>query len=449
MKNCLIFLSLLALAGTAGANDAVNEIWKDPNFQKQFLGTYGMNAEVEPRVTPEEVKVLEKLLPLMSTDLPKAEKLLESSLKPTSSAMLDFTLGSIHFQQDKMIEALDSYRKAVGKFPSFRRAWRNLGLIYTRNSKYEDAISAFTRMIELGGGDAYSYGLLGFAYSAKQDYLAADGAYRNALLLQPENTEWRLGLVRAVLRQQKSADAVALLDVLLEKYPEKSEFWLLQANAYLNLKQPFKAAENLECVDRLGKAKTDDLFTLGDIYLSETLPDLAARSYKRAVAADAQQKSDRALRSAELLAARGALAQSKLVLAQIQETFGAKLAEADRRKLLKLEARIALSQGGAGEAVGVLEEVVKLDPLDGEALMLLAQHYGKTSQPEKAVFYYERAGNIEKFEAEAKVRHAQLLVTQSKYQDALPLLRRAQELRPRDDLARYAEQIERLAKSRR
>jgi tetratricopeptide (TPR) repeat protein len=275
------------------------------------------------------------------------------------------------------------------------------------------------------------------------------GAYRNALLLQPDNTEWRLGLVRAVLRQQKYADAAALLDVLLEKYPDKSEFWLLQANAYLNLKQSLKAAENLECVDRLGKAKADDLFTLGDIYLSETLPDLAARSYARAVAADAQQKGDRALRSAELLAARGALAQSKQVLEKIRETLGTKLEENDRRKMLKLEARVALAQGGAGEAVGVLEEVVKLDPLDGEALLLLAQHYSKASQPEKAVFYYERAGNIEKFEAEAKVRHAQLLVTQSKYTDAVPLLRRAQELRPRDDLARYLDQIERLAKQRR
>jgi tetratricopeptide (TPR) repeat protein len=166
------------------------------------------------------------------------------------------------------------------------------------------------------------------------------------------------------------------------------------------------------------------------------------------VAADAQQKGDRALRAAELLAARGALPQSQQVVAKIHEVLGAKLAEADRRKLLKLEARIALAQGGAGEAVGVLEEVVKLDPLDGEALLLLAQHYGKTSQPEKAVFYYERAASVEKFEAEAKVRHAQLLVGQSKYQDALPLLRRAQELRPREDLARYAEQIERLAKSR-
>jgi hypothetical protein len=36
-----------------------------------------------------------------------------------------------------------------------------------------------------------------------------------------------------------------------------------------------------------------------------------------------------------------------------------------------------------------------------------------------------------------------------RYTDALPYLRRVQELKPRDDVARYLEQVERLAKGRR
>ena len=139
------------------------DIWNDPVFQKQFIAGYGINSEIEPRVAPEEVTILEKVRPLMAEDMPKAENFLKKHLKPDCSAILDFTLGSIQFQQNKMVEALDNYRKAVAKFPSFRRAWRNLGLIYVRDGKHDDAISAFTRMIELGGGDAYSFGLLGFA----------------------------------------------------------------------------------------------------------------------------------------------------------------------------------------------------------------------------------------------------------------------------------------------
>jgi hypothetical protein len=54
---------------------------------------------------------------------------------------------------------------------------------------------------------------------------------------------------------------------------------------------------------------------------------------------------------------------------------------------------------------------------------------------------------MDEFEVKAKVRHAQVLVGLTRYADALPLLRRAQEVKPREDVARYLEQVERLAKS--
>src|SRR5262245_8719151 len=118
----------------------IDAIWSDPFFKKQFIAGYGINAEVEPRVMPEEVAILEKIRPLMAEDLPKAEKTLQEAMKPDCSAVLDFTLGGIRYQQDKLFEALDDYRRAVGKFPSFRRAWRNLGLINVRNGNHDAAI---------------------------------------------------------------------------------------------------------------------------------------------------------------------------------------------------------------------------------------------------------------------------------------------------------------------
>jgi tetratricopeptide (TPR) repeat protein len=425
-----------------------SEIWDDPVFKKQFVAGYGINSEIEPRVTPEEVEILETVRPLMANDLPKAKAMLLKELKPDSSAILDFTVGSISFQQGNMPEALDAYLRAVKKFPSFRRAWRNIGMVYTREAKYDEAINAFARMIELGGGDGYSYGLLGFAYACRQDYQAAEVAYRNALLLQPQNTEWRLGLTRCVFKQEKFEDAASLLNVLIERYPDKAEFWLLQAHTYLGMKRPLKAAENLEAVDRLGKSTVESMYMLGDIYVSEDLPDLAARAYVRAMDVDANQPIARPLRSAEVLAGRGALGQAKQVAKHAGEVWGKTMSEADHRKLLKLEARLSMAEGaGSAETVRVLEEIIKLDPLDGEALMLLGQNYAK-EKPDQAIFYFERAANIESFEVNAKLRHAQVLVQMKRYADALPLLRRVQELKPREDVARYLEQVERAAKGR-
>lgn len=426
------------------------DIWNDPVFRKEFVAYYGINAEVEPRISPEEVAILEKIRPLMAEDLSRAERALKNRMKPGCSSMLDFTLGGIQFQQDKMIEALGNYRKAVEKFPSFRRAWRNIGLIYVRDGKYDDAISAFTRMIELGGGDAYSYGLLGFAYAAKQDYQASEAAYRNALLLQPENTEWRLGITRCVFKQQKFEDAVTLLEGLIGRYPDKSDFWLLQAQAYLGMKQPLKAAVNLEAVDRLGKSTVDSLHTLGDIYVSENLMDLAANAYLRAINVDVHQSHGRPLQSVELLATRGAISQARQVAARIREVWISQMEDVHRRKLLKLEARLSMADGGSSDkTAGVLEEIVRLNPLDGEALLLLGQHYSRQNEPDRAIFYYERAESLEAFEVNARIRHAQVLVGLGRYSEAVPLLRRAQEVKPHDDIARYLEQVERIAKTRR
>jgi tetratricopeptide (TPR) repeat protein len=446
---------LAALGGVAictalaGEPEESREIWNDPRFRRQFLGTYGVLGELEPRISLEERDQLEKIIPLLSTDLGKAAEQLSAIVTPNSSATLDFTLANVNFQLDRLEEAVRWYRSALEKFPSFLRAHKNLGLTYTRLGDTANAIPAFTRMIELGGGDGLTYGLLGRALSAREDFLSAESAFRQAVLLQPDSLEWRLGLIRCLFRLQKYEEAASLCGELLGKHPDRSEFWQLQANAFLGLNQPLRAAQNFEVLDRLGKATPEILYSLGDIYVNESLPDLAARAYGEAIRADSGEDPGRALRSAEALAARGAPSQARRVLDHLEKAGEDRLDETARRRLLRLEARIALSEGEGNEAVEILEEIVALDPLDGEALMLLAQHHTRKGEPERAIFYYERAENLEGFEADARVRHAQVLVRLSRFQEALPLLKRAQELKPREELATYLEQVERAARAAR
>jgi tetratricopeptide (TPR) repeat protein len=173
--------------------------------------------------------------------------------------------------------------------------------------------------------------------------------------------------------------------------------------------------------------------------------DLAARAYTSAIDLDPTQSPERPIRAA------GARARTsdptRAVIAKIDAVFKDRLDEADRRRLLKLRARIATAEGQTDDAAAVLEEIVALDPLDGEALLLLGQHHARMGDLDKAVFYYERAESLEAYEAEASLRHAQILVGRSRFQEALPLIKRAQELKPRDDVARYLEQVDRIARA--
>lgn len=432
------------------AQPDIAAIWNDPGFQRAFVGGYGIHPDVEPRVSVDDMALLELVRQLMPDELVAAERLLADSVRSDTSAVLDLTLGGIRFQQENLDAALADFRTAVGKFPSFRRAYRNIGLIATRKNQYDDAIAAFNRMIELGGADAYSYGLLGYCHSARQDFQPAEAAYRTALLLQPGNVEWRLGLTRSVFKQAKYEDAASLLDVLIAAFPDKGDFWMLQAHTYLGLKQPMKAAVNLEALDSLGKSTVDSLYTLGDIYVTEALPDLALSAFERALRKAPGQPAPKAIRSAELLAARGGATQAHALLESIKANYAAALSDTDRQRVLKLQARLAMARGADdAENASILQEAIALDPLDGEALMLLGQHCARTGKPDEAIMHYERAARIDQFAAGAKVAIARVYVGQSRFTDALPLLRDAQALRPREDVARYIEQVERASRSKR
>lgn len=425
------------------------KIWNDPSFQRQFAQSYMAETEIEPRVTSDERERMMKILELVSSDqIDKAEAQLQRHRGEAASAVFDFTLANIFFQREAYDQAADAYKVAVDKFPKFRRAWKNLGLIYIRAGDYENALPALTRVVELGGGDALTYGLLGYAYSNVENNLPAESAYRMAILLDPETMDWKMGLARSLFKQERYAEAASLCDSLLTDHPSRADLWLLQANAYIGLGQPRRAAENYELVDQFGHSSVESLQMLGDIYVNEELFDLAVNAYLRAMATEPGAPPNRIVRAARVMAARGAHDAAELLIEEIEHTYSDQLNESDRKDLLKLSARLAAIDGATDEEARILEEIVQLDPLDGEALILLGQYHGRKGDVEKAVFNYERAASLEDHEADAKIRHAQLLVRHGKYAEAIPLLRSAQQIKPRDNVQDYLEQVERIAKAR-
>lgn len=424
-------------------------LWNDPRFKRRFAESYLAESEVEPTVTADERDVLLEVLEFISAnEMDKALALMNKERDDTSSAVFDFTEGNIHFQRDELQPALRAYEAAVDKYPKYLRAWKNLGLIHVREGAPEKAAKAFTRVIELGGGDSLTYGLLGYAYSNLANHLSSETAYRMAVLLDPETMDWKMGLARSLFQQKRYADAVALCDSLIAAEPERADLWLLQANAFIGLEQPLRAAENYELVDRLGGSTPDSLNMLGDIYVNEEIFDLAVDSYVRALGQSEGVNVERPIRAARVLTARGALDETRTLVEAIEAGFGAELEDDQRKDLLKLRARLAVADGAGEEEARVLEEIVALDPLDGEALILLGRHAGRAGDVEKAIFWYERAAALEQFEADAKVGHAQLLVGKGRYDEALPLLRKAQQLEPRENVQTYLDQVERVARGR-
>lgn len=440
----------------AAPSDAAFAFWKAPGFQQRFAESYLAESDVEPRVTASEREFLVEVAELLATAGPgdpapvqdRAIGMLQKRLDASSSASMHFMLGSLLFQRERLPEAAAVYETAVGKHAAFRRAWKNLALVQMRLQNYPAATRALTRTVQLGGADALTFGLLGFALGSADDPVGAESAYRMAVMLDPTTVDYRIGLARALFKQRRFADAAALAGTLITAHPDRADLWLLQANAYVGTSEFRKAAENLELVDRLGQSTADSLHLLGDIYTNDELPDLAATAYLRAIAKDQKADTPRALRAAKALAARGAHAECQQLVDAIEKAFAGKLDDAAKKELLKLRARIAVATGAGEEEARVLEQIVTLDPLDGEALILLGQYHARRGESELAILQYERAAGIASCEADAKVRHAQLLVGQARYAEALPLLRRAQQVKPRENIQQFLDQVERIAQGR-
>jgi tetratricopeptide (TPR) repeat protein len=423
-------------------------LWREPAFLRRFAESYLAETDIEPRVTAEERDVLQNVATHIAAErFDKAIALLSKKGGPEASAVFDFTLGNVHFQREEFEEAALAYELAVQKYHKFRRAWKNLGLVHVRLSNNEESAEAFTNVIERGGGDALTYGLLGYSYTNLQKPLAAESAYRMAALLDPDALDWKLGLARSFFSQHRYADAATLCGELIAERPDSADLWLLQANAFIGLEQPLRAAENFEFVERLGKSTVASLNNLGDIYVNEKVFDIAVDAYVRALEMDEEGDVSRALRAAKSIAANGAFEDVHCLIDAVEAIHGDTLSPLERKELLKLAARIAVAEGQGTEEARLLEEVVVLDPLDGDALILLGLHAARNGDQERGIFYLERAANIAGVEAEAKRRHGQLLVNRERYAEALPLLRRSQTLSPSNALGDYIEQVERVAKT--
>ena len=181
-------------------------IWDSERFQKEFLGSYGVNADIEPRVTVVEQEQMQKVLDVLSEEdsMDEALKLLTKFNKEAASAIFDFTIANLYFQMDELDTAMQFYDQAIEKFPNFRRAYKNAGLIHVRNGEFKKALPYLTKTVELGGHTSLAYGLLGFAYGSTEQHLSAESAYRMAILLDPETVDWQLGLARSLFKVHRA-----------------------------------------------------------------------------------------------------------------------------------------------------------------------------------------------------------------------------------------------------
>ena len=399
---------------------------------------------LEPTVSAKEAKLLAEAAGVGATNAVEAIAVLQDKDLAKASAALDFAIGNFQFQADQLGPAAESYRQAIAKLPSFRNARKNLGRVYLLAEKEAEAVSVYQALVEDGLADADVFLLLGHGLALKSHWVSAESSYRQALLLNPDSDDAQAGLARCLVQQERYLEARSLLGTMLKSAPARLELWSLLANVNVALDATDAAIRTLETAQRLGCCDAGMLGLLGDLYLHSDRPADAVARYEAALAAG-WEESSRLLRAVEGLILMGNAEGAERMLARIDDHLKQDTDPASSLEHLRLQSELAALQGHTQKAIESYRQLVRLDPLNGKALLRLGQLQKQQGDLGGAELAYERAGRLKGMQAEALVHRAELAVQRDRFATAVKLLEAAEAIESRPHGARYLAQVRRLA----
>lgn len=446
-------------------------MFRDPQFLKAFVGSYGILSDVEPRVNNEERALLTRVREhFVESRFREAEQEIVSYVKMVEetseeedaaesiSPALVFVLGNLYFQADRPEDARRSFLEAIRRYPRFRRAWTNLGYLHISQNKMDEALPALQKAIELGEGSARVFGLLGYCHLLRKNPVAAENAYRQAYLLDANSRDWKLGLAQALIAQSKFAEGASLIGTLIEENANDKQLWLQQTNAYLAMERKDDAAVNLEILRLKGLADESNLNLLGNLYMDREEPQLALNAYLAAIDKASELDVERAMKSARILNDYGFPEKAGTFIAKIREKVGQDPSKEVAVSLLLTEVRVAQTKEDTDRAGELLAELLELDPANGQVLLEMARHQAGLARNEqdeekRATLVAEAKTNYElairdedqDIAYSSHLGLGQMLVRERRYQDALSSLERALGIRKRESLEQYVSRVRRAA----
>ena len=236
-------------------------------------------------------------------NLEEAIVYLEEKIEDDSSAALNFALGTMYYQSNRLTRSAQAYGQAIEKFPSFLREHKNLGLVNVSLENLEPATEHLAKAISLGENDGSTYIALGYCHLSLNQLVSAENAYRMGLLLFPSSKDGLNGLINCLDQAGRYVEALNLLDELLESDPQNSRYLQARASALGSLGKE-KAAVALDLLRRMGALKTQELVILGDLYHNLSLYDLSLDAYQEALARTNKLSLSQYIRIAQTLIQR-------------------------------------------------------------------------------------------------------------------------------------------------
>jgi len=306
--------------------------------------------------------------PEMLSELRKAVELDQNNLE-AKVKLGNFYLGGSKGSAELIAEAERLAKDVLQRDPKNIEGHILLSSVRFSQNQKDEALAELNRAIELDPNRSESYLSLARFYIVTNNPAKAEEVFKKAISVNPgsalAHTEYGKYLVQA----QRPAEAEAELKKAVEVAPSDRSARFVLASFYLVNKQLDKAEETYKALVDLDKDKPESQAVLGDFYSSINRTDDAVRIFQEILAKSPDYLQGR-YRLAEILLMRG---DKNGATAQIEEAL--KKDQHDRQALI-LRARMRIQDGqtdGLKTAIEELKEVLKQDPNSQPGLYFMAQ----------------------------------------------------------------------------
>ncbi len=310
----------------------------------------------------------------------------KQSAHPATKAPSPFSDAQGLLRQGKLEDARNKLQEELQQNPSRPEGYALLGLIYTAEKNYSEALTAFQQGLKLNPRSTGIRNDMGNLYVAQGNLDLAEKEFREVVRLNPADYDGNYNLALVLLAKKQPAQAIPCL---LRIHPPTTASQLSLTRAYLDAG---KTAEGLKIAGELSAHNKDDVqvhFTLGVLLAAE-----------------------KQLRPAQLQ-----LEQANVLQPQ---TF----------EILYNLGQVYVRNAEYAKAELTLKRALNLKPDSPETLSLLAQVYSAQQKPVDALDLLVRAHKLAPENTDVIYNLARVSMSQNYYEDSIPLLESGLKIAP-------------------
>jgi len=424
-----------------------------PNWE--FLLKNEPWAESETQFLPGERSFAREVQKLFAQENKSAliQELKSRDMKGDSAALL-LLRGQVFLKLKDYKQAEQALTAALKESPNFALAHRSLSIVYLFDKQYEKARRHLTNTLEFGVTDAQVYGQLAYVHLQLNQAASAVAGYQYALFLEPNNRQWKQGLLYALIETQALDQAQAIVDEILQTSPENSQLWLQRGQISLKKGRSQQAIASIETALLLGVNDANNIAFAAQLHIKSGSPrravELLGTHSDKLIAAG---KIDELDQIAQWLACENDW-QKLAQLVKAIDVKNSKISARYHSRFSVYQAKILLAKNSSNKkspnssARNYLKAAIASDPSNGEALLTLAHVLQNMNHNEQATIYYTRAQALPTFKERALLGRSQLAIDGQQYQEALRLLRQVIHHNPmRTDILANISALENLVRS--